>query len=126
MKPEDVAVWNRFIDKNPEYAERVDYDLPLGPGAQVNPEHPEEIQRDHTILTRKKIDCVCYRGEEIILVEVKPIADMRGLGQIITYSHLHAIDYPEAKNVRRIVVAGSVERGLEAVYAAQGVEIELA
>lgn len=126
MKPEDVAVWERFLGLKPDYAETVDYDVAVGPGAPTNPEHPEEIQRDHIILTQKRIDVVCYRGEEHILIEVKPIANMRGLGQIITYSHLYAIDHPEAGALTRVVVAGSVERDLESIYAAQGVEIELA
>ena len=126
MKPEDVAVWERFIIKNPDWCESVDYDVAVGKGAPVDPEHPENIQRDHTILTQKKIDCVCYRGSEFILVEVKPVADMRALGQIITYSHLYAADHPEAGALTRVVVAGMLERELDAIYAAQGVEIELA
>ncbi len=126
MKPEDVAVWERFIDTNPGYFETVDYDFPVGSGAPVSPDHPENIQRDHTILTQKKIDAVGYRGDSVTLVEVKPIADMRGLGQILSYSHLYAIDHPEAGALTRMVVAGSTERELEAVYAAQGVEIEIA
>lgn len=126
MKPEDVAVWERFIDDHPNYFETVDYDLAVGKGAPVDPTHPENIQRDHTILTQKKIDVVGYRGEEITLVEVKPIADMRSLGQIISYAHLYALDHPEAGEITRVVVAGALERELDAIFAAQGVQIMLA
>lgn len=126
MKPEDVAVWSRFIEKNPTYFDTADYDVPCGTGAPVDPNHPPEIQRDHTILTQKKIDVVGYRENSVTLVEVKPIADMRALGQILTYSHLYALDHPEVTDLQRMVVAGSVERELEPIYASQGVQIELA
>lgn len=126
MKPEDIAVWDRFIIKNPGYFDTVDYNFPLGTGAPVNPDHPPEIQYDHTILTQKKVDVVGYRGDSITIVEVKPIADMRALGQALTYSHLYAADHPEALDIHRMVVAGSLERELDEVYSKQGIEIELA
>lgn len=126
MKPEDVSVWERFIDKNPDFFDRVDYDVPCGKGAEVDPAHPANIQADHTILTQKKIDVVGYRGADVTIVEVKPVADMRALGQLVVYSHLYADDHPEAGALTRMVVAGAVERELDAIYAANGVQIELA
>ncbi len=126
MKPEDIAAWERFIDTNPGYFETVDYNVPCGPGAPVNPDHAPEIQYDHTILTQKKIDVVGYRGDAVTIVEVKPIADMRALGQVITYKHLYAIDHPDAGVLTGVVVAGDIERDLPAVYATQGVLFEQA
>jgi hypothetical protein len=126
MKPEDVAAWERFIDTNPGYFESVDYDVAVGEGAPTNPEHPENIQHDHTILTQKKIDVVGYRGATVTVVEVKPIADMRALGQALVYSHLYAADHPEVTDLQRMVVAGEMERELAPIYAAQSVQFELA
>ncbi|MEK7068548.1 MAG: hypothetical protein AAB964_01900, partial [Patescibacteria group bacterium] len=110
----------------PGYFETVDYNVALGAGAPVNPAHPENIQRDHTILTQKKVDAIGYRGDSTTVVEVKPIADMRALGQALSYSFLYAADHPEAKELSRMVVAGEMERELAPIYAAQGVEVELA
>lgn len=126
MKPLDIAVWERFIDQNPGYFDSVDYDVPVGTGAPTDPSHPPEIQADHTILTQKKIDAVGYRDTRITLVEVKPIADARGLGQMLTYSHLYAESHPYHLAVTRLLVCGEVEREMEPIYAAQGVEIEVA
>jgi len=126
MKPEDVAVWERFITKNPGYFDSVDYDFPVGEGAPTSPDHPPEIQYDHKILTQKKIDAVGYRGNTVTIIEVKPIADMKALGQALTYSHLYAIDHAEATDIQRMVVAGSIERELEGIYTQHDVQIELA
>lgn len=126
MQPLDVAVWERFIQVNPDYFDRVDYDVPVGTGATPHPDHAPEIQYDHTILTQKKIDVVGYRRSEITLVEIKPIANMRALGQILTYAHLYKDDHPEVGSLILVVLAGEIERELEAIYAAHGVQIELA
>lgn len=126
MQPLDVAVWTRFIESHPDYFETVDYDIAVGKGAAVDPSHAPEIQYDHTILTQKKIDVVGYRGDSRTIVEVKPIANMRALGQIIAYSHLYAEDHPEAGPLTRLIVAGEMERELEPIFASQGVEIAIA
>ncbi|TAK79727.1 MAG: hypothetical protein EPO20_30845 [Betaproteobacteria bacterium] len=126
MKPEDVAVWDRFIDTNPAFFDSVDYNYPLGEGVDVGEDEPETQRRGFQILTQKKVDVVGYRADGVTIVEVKPIADMRGLGQALSYSHLFALAHPEAVPLSRMVVAGEMERDLEAVYAAQGVLFEQA
>lgn len=116
MKPEDVVVWERFITKNPDFFDTVDYDVALGEGAPQDPSLPENIARDGKILTQKKIDVVGYKGNDVSLVEVKPIANMRGLGQIITYFKLYEKPEDIAGVVFKVIVAGAVERELDDVF----------
>ena len=126
MKPEDIAVWERYISKNPARFESVDYDFRVGTGAEVDPNHPEEMQRDHTILTQKKIDAVAYVGSFVYLIEVKPIADMKALGQILTYHKLYTVDNPQELAVRKMIVCGSIERELEPIFAENNIFVEVA
>ena len=126
MKPEDVAAWERFVDSFPGYFDSVDYNFALGEGVDVGEAEPESQRRGFQTLTQKKVDVVGYRGTTVFIVEVKPIADMRALGQALVYSHLYAADHPEVTDLQRMVVAGEIERELAPVYAAQGVQFELA
>lgn len=126
MKPEDVAVWERFIDAHPGYFDTVDYDVAVGTGVSPAGKHDPAIEAGYQTLTQKKVDAIGYKSDRITIVEVKPIADMRALGQAITYSHLYAEDHPEAGDLTRLVVAGAIERDLAPIYATQGVEIEVA
>lgn len=126
MKPEDVAVWERFVASNPTFLDTVDYDVKCGTGAEVNPDHPPEIQRDHTVLTQKKIDVVGYAADRVYIIEVGPVADMRKLGQILTYAHLWQIDHPEVANPIPMVLCGSIERELDALFEKNGVMTEVA
>lgn len=126
MKPEDVAVWERFIAQNPRYFVTCDYDVPVGTGAPTNPEHPENIQADHKILTQKKIDVVGYSTTGNYVVEVKPVADMKALGQILVYRKLYLADNPNLPLVHCMVVCGSVERELGELFAEHDIMVEVA
>lgn len=126
MKPEDVAVWERFIATNPAFFDTCDYDVPCGKGADTNPEHPENMQRDHTILTQKKIDVVGYADDRTYVCEVGPVADMRKLGQILTYLQLYKTDHPESSNIIPMVLCGEIERELEQMFEAHGIQVEVA
>lgn len=126
MKPEDIAVWERFVANNPRFFDTVDYDVPVGQGAPQNPELPENIQADGKILTQKKIDVVGYVGPIPYIIEVKPTADMRALGQILTYHELFTADHPELPNPLKMIVCGAVERELEAMFEKHGIQVEVA
>lgn len=126
MQPEDIAVWERFLINKPEYFKRVDYDVPVGKGAPQNPDHPKNIQADGKILTQKKIDVVGYFANSVTVVEIGPIADMRKLGQILTYHKLYAADHPEHSKVLKMVLCGEVERELEDLFIENGVILEVA
>lgn len=126
MKPEDVKVWDRLIASTPGFFETVDYDVAVGQGAPQNPDLPPEIQADGKILTQKKVDAVGYLGQNVYVVEVKPIADMRALGQILTYTALFTADHPELENVFPMIVCGSVERELMPQFERHGILVEIA
>lgn len=123
MKPEDIAVWERFLIAKPDFFERVDYDYKVGEGAPQAPTLPENIARDGKILTQKKVDVVGYKGDDTTIVELKPIADMRALGQILSYFQLYISTESLTGDVFKLVIAGEIERELEAVFEEQSIEV---
>jgi hypothetical protein len=124
MKPEDVAVWERFIKQNPKFFDTCAYDVAIGEGAPQNPEHPAEIQYDGKVLTQKKVDIVAFQGSLVYLIEVKPVADMRALGQILVYAKLFAHDYITLGAAQKMIICGEVERELEPLFADHDIIIE--
>lgn len=125
MKPEDVMVWERFIQARPDFFSTVDYDFRVGEGAPQAPTLPENIARDGKILTQKKVDVIGYKDNDIYIIELKPTADTRALGQILAYYNLYIKDNPNARNVHKMVIAGEIERELEDVYFENDVIVEL-
>lgn len=123
MKPEDVAVWERFLGKNPDVFESADYDVALGRGAPISDPQPAEIRRDWAVLTKKKVDVIAYEENGgVKLMEVKPIANMRSLGQILTYRELYKAA-TGVEEVKAAVVAGKCDNEMRAMFAMNNVEI---
>lgn len=123
MKPEDIMVWERFLTARPDFFDRVDYDYKVGEGAPQAPTLPENIRRDGKILTQKKVDVVGYKGADVYITELKPKADMRALGQVLSYFNLYRKPTVATGFVFKIVIAGEMERELEAVFKEQQIKV---
>lgn len=116
MKPADVLIWEAFIRGNPNFFSSVDYDVPVGEGASFLPEREETFVSDYRLLTQKKIDVIGYRDNETWLIEVKPNAGSRALGQILTYEKLYSKQYPDVKNLRKCVITNFLQNDYDLVY----------
>src|SRR3990167_5379179 len=110
MQPEDVAVWDNFVANNPQFFDTCDYDVPVGTGAEPEGDFSEALRAEWTHLTRKKIDVIGYRGDQKWIVEVKPTANARGLGQLLTYSLLYRTHYPHEPAPFLMLVCAQVQR----------------
>lgn len=67
-------------------------------------------------MTQKKIDVVAYKGNEIWLIEIKPNAGSRALGQILTYEKLFTLSFPTLANVRKCVITTFLQNEYDSVY----------
>ena len=123
MKPADVLIWEAFIRGNPSFFSSVDYDVSVGEGAPFLPEGEEPFVSDYRILTQKKIDVVGYRGNEIWLIEIKPNAGSKALGQILTYEKLYSKQFPGETNLRKCVITNFLQNEYAGVYSKFGVVV---
>lgn len=92
MFPEDIAIWERFLDKFAENYNGFDYDVKVGLGTTASEGTPVEYARMQDILSKYRIDCVGYKNSLIEIIEVKPEASTVAIGQIITYLELYRRD----------------------------------
>ena len=92
LRPEDVLIWERFIDKYPEQYLEVDYDVKVGTGRNYSSYPRDLITKDLEYLSKKRIDVVGYTSDEIHIIEVKPSAGPSALGQVISYRDLFEIE----------------------------------
>ena len=88
LKPKDIAVWELFVKCNDDFFDSVDYDYPVGEGADFLPTGTKTPDERENKLYQRKIDVVGYVNNEVWIIEVKPKADMSTLGQILTYQAL--------------------------------------
>ncbi len=89
LKPADEAIWNRFIDKYPNYYKQVLYDLNVGEGrGQVNHEDPSMV-KSWGMLCSQKIDVVGICDDHVDIIEIKPHARTNAIGQVESYELLY-------------------------------------
>lgn len=121
LNPIDVLIWEAFIRGNPGQFDSVDYDVKVGEGAPFLPETGEKFAEDFRMLTQKKIDVVGYKDNLIWLIEVKPNAGSRALGQILTYEKLYSKLPGNLANLRKCVITTFLQNEYSEVYSRFGV-----
>src|SRR3990167_8489404 len=85
MRPGDIAIWDAYLDKNAEDFLRCWYDVKVGepeiPEIQIN----EKLRESWWDLTRWGIDVLAEDNEFFYVIEIKPNANAKALGQALAY-----------------------------------------
>jgi hypothetical protein len=122
LKADEIAIWERFIDKNPGFFDSVDYDVHVGK-AREYPEIPEEkIKKGMEELSRKRIDFVGYKEGKVFIGEIKPFASLGAIGQLIGEMSLWKKEHPEIKKVSCILITDHEVPDMKVLCSEQGIE----
>lgn len=121
MRPEDQAIWDRFITKNPEAYNEVFYDVPVGEGAQIPKGTQENIAIDFKILTQWKIDVVGHKGNNTDIIELKPNAGIGALGQIQSYARLYKKIAKPIEQITPVLITDKLRPDMELLAREQGI-----
>ena len=123
MKPADVPIWERFIETFPDAYDEVAYDVAVGTGAPIPPGTPEDVARDFTGLTQRKIDVVGFNEGLVDIIEVKPRAGTNAFGQVKGYEILYKKFIDSAVKTRALVITDEETTDLELLKRNMGVEV---
>jgi len=104
LRPEETLIWNKFIDKYPDYFEEVEYDVTVGTPSLPPGELPENYKRMWEYLTKKKIDVVGYSEGKVFIVEIEPNADIRGIGEVLAKRDLFKEEHPGFRDYFAVLV----------------------
>jgi len=126
LGPEDATIWSRFIDKNPGFFESVDYDVKVGAGRDYSALPEDEFSEDLKYLSKKRIDVVGFRPGEIFVIELKPKADLRALGEAVGYASLYREIGPIDKRILPVLITDEKLPDIEALCLKMGVLLFLA
>ena len=92
MMPNDIAVWELFLNAYPLRFDRLEYDVHVGVGYGYDEESPDWHVRLAKGLTQYRIDVVGWNSREATIIEVKPYAGLGTLGQLLGYRHFFIKD----------------------------------
>lgn len=125
MMAEDRDIWTKFLQSNEYEIDRVWYDVHCGLGLPVRTGATPMEYKIAQGVTRKRIDVVCSVKNEIWIVEIKPHANMKALGQIIVYERLFRTEYLAAGKIVPVILCWTADPDIMVDLAKLGVKILL-
>lgn len=123
MLPGEVEIWDRYLAEYGVPAGRIEYDVHLGDGAPVDPAWPAWMAGMVKSLSTHRCDVVIERMGEVVIVEVKKIAGMGALGQLMGYEALWIRDMGTSRSVRLVLVCERLEADMKALFDFYEVEV---
>ncbi|MEK7578682.1 MAG: hypothetical protein AAB456_03130 [Patescibacteria group bacterium] len=104
MRPKDKAIWNKFIDKNPGRFAGCFYDFLVGEKDDVDAETPQNVANAWWDLTRWNIDVIAFDSQAIYIIEIKPNANAKAIGQALAYKVLYETEHNPELPVVAVVI----------------------
>lgn len=123
MMNEDREIWTKFLEQGYFEIEKVWYDVHCGLGLPVPGGIGSVEYKISQGVTRKRIDVVCTVKDEIWIVEIKPHANMKSLGQIITYQKLFQEEYKTKLKVVPVILCWTMDPDIAPILSNIGVRI---
>jgi len=112
MLPKDRRIWTAFLEAGVVEIKEVWYDVHVGQGVLLPVGSSDLDRRIRDGITRKRIDVVARVGDQFWVVEVKPRADMYGLGQVLTYVRLFMREFATVEEVVPVIVCNEADLDL--------------
>ena len=107
MLPDDVPVWERWLQAHPDPNATIDYDVKVGRGIDVREDIPDPWASMAVDLSMKRIDAIITSGDTILIIEVKKIAGWTAIGQILGYPVIFINTYHPTLAVSALLVTES-------------------
>lgn len=122
MLPEDRAIWQRFLDHFEDQFETYIYDKLVGPRYDWGEfELPDNLKKLAERLYSLRIDVLALREGETWVIEVKPLAGLSALGQVLAYDHYIRKQPDTTPFVGRLIVTDFVRHYMPQLWAKYGV-----
>jgi hypothetical protein len=104
LGPEDEAIWRKFIEQNPSEYSTVEYDVRVGEGRDYS-EHPnDEYKADMIHLSKKRIDVIGFKLDEVHIIELKPKASLSAIGQVLCLKELYKRQNKTSLKIKPVII----------------------
>ena len=123
MKPQDVLIWERFIEKYPDAYDHVFYDFEVGNGPAFDTIVNPETGGDDIKLYQYKIDVVGVKGGKTDLIEIKPRAGLSCCGQICGYRCLWDPEMTHGLKAQAVIITDELRPDIERVCKEMDIKI---
>ena len=122
---QESAVIRDFLVAHGEDFDRYQFSVRVGQGLAPDPTHLPAVQMNTAFSTRKRIDCLFWKGPQPFIIEVKLRVTPAALGQILTYRHLFLEEFPDAPDPELVVVGRFSDDDTLRALSAHGITVYL-
>ena len=118
MRANDEVIWDQFIQNHPDFFLHVWYNVPLGEP------YPDETERSVAEATgmeevsQWRIDVLGETHDAFVVIEIRPNADARAIGNAIAYSKLLEKEWAPSKPVVPMILTDEMSPIMEQAAAA--------
>lgn len=123
MKPNDIAIWERFISAYPDAFENVQYDFHVGDPPPFNPLMDDGTDTNQDLLYKLKIDVIGHAPGRVDIIEIKPSAGPSAIGQIKAYRTLYVRDETPTDTVGMIIITDKENPNMDFLTKNEGVQL---
>ena len=116
LLPDDIELWERFLDAKPHMFSTYDYDVRVGLGRDPGATSPENIRSMSIDLSQRRIDAIGYTDSHLTIIEITLSAGLRAIGQLIAYPHLFKASFDTIVPIDVLLVAGEIQTDMRCVF----------
>lgn len=113
LLPQDIPVWQRFLEKYGDDYTHIEYDVRVGKGREAALHLPILIRQMALDLSMRRIDAVAHTSSRITIIEITRRADLKAVGQLTTYPVLYAQTFHPSLPIFPLLVAEELHSDIE-------------
>ena len=113
LLPLDIEIWEAFLEERRDLYYRFEYDVRVGAGRDPGESQEANIRQMAIDLSQRRIDAVGFHANGITIIEITRKADMKCLGQILTYPQLYVEKFQPTEKIHTLIVADEIGTDLQ-------------
>lgn len=121
----ESAIARAFLARHVLDYDRVEIERRLGPGLDLGPGAPANMQRCATAATQLRADMIFWKDGVPTIVEAKDRIDGRAIGQLLTYAALLKQENPTLMQIYKVAIGESILSGISDIFFRYGITVEL-
>jgi hypothetical protein len=125
LLPDDIEVWEAFLEKYRGQFNRFDYDVRVGKGRDPGAGYSEEIRKMGIDLSQRRIDAVGYTNTDIWIIEVTASAGLKAVGQLVSYPVLYTDMFHPALPLVPFLCCGGIQSDILPILLQKGIAYEV-
>ncbi len=104
MRAGDEVIWDQFVKNHPDFFLSVWYNVPLGDPYPDAEKAVEARANGAYEVSQWRIDVLGETADAFVVIEIRPHADARAIGNVIAYSKLLEKEWEVVKPVVGIII----------------------